>query len=338
MRESSPDVREWLHSRLFVVWDMDGGTRVAANGRRVVDGPILSLFNGHHGNRPGYWVLTDVPQYPNGFTAAEVNRELYEGLSTHRLTRSYAWDPDAADFMDHLRRAEQVGGVVRDVAYLFMTTLELNSVETSQLATGVGALTERLWRLGVRQGIATNNSIVAARSALRQHGLDDGRFAAICGRLADGSLHLKPYPDIVDQTVRQLGIPPELTGAGAFIEDSVKNVAAGRALGIPVVGITGHNPEKARQFREAGAAFTVDSVKDLWLPGRLGEARRSRSRALLRTPAKGLGTVGKLKDVPPRQPAAGDGDPGRHQPPRRSAARNPPTRRLRGPGDGPGVG
>lgn len=293
----STDVREWFHSRRFVLWDMDGPTRRASNGQLVVDGPLLSLFHGMAGNRPrplGFELYGRVvPMYPEGFVAAAVADALGGMLRGSRDGRWYKW-PTTADPFDYLRFGRHIGPEARDLANVSLTTMELSSVPTSRLATGVDRLTKRLHRLGMLQGLATNNSEFAASMILRWHGLDDGRFQTVVGRPMEGEVRLKPLPDTPLRAADNLGIRPDQRGDGVFVEDSVKNVAAGLAAGIPVLGITSHDPDKARQFLDAGAAFVIPSVRQLWIPGRAHEATALRERHLHRPATQGLRPVHHL--------------------------------------------
>lgn len=290
---NATEVQAWLHSRKFILWDMDGPTRQAGNGRLVVDGPLLSLFHGYAGNRHSplrYDIGPAVGSvvYPQGLTAPEIAQHVRWSLQNGSGSRGFTWR-ETADPFQHLHDGRAQGPVARDMANLALTQWEMAAVPASRLGTRVAALTQRLWHLGVKQAVATNNAELVAHFALARHGLDDGRFQAVVGRDIDGDLYLKPDPYALLRACAELGIADSQRSEGAFVEDSVKNVAAGLAAGVPVLGITGGDPDKARQFLEAGAQFVVPSVAGLWIAGRFDAALAAREQALgQQTAAHGL--------------------------------------------------
>ncbi|MGW0665214.1 HAD family hydrolase [Streptodolium elevatio] len=280
---NATEVQTWLHSRKFVLWDMDGPTRQSGNGQLVVDGPLLSLFHGYAGNRRSPLRYDIGPAgsvvYPQGLTAPEIARHVRWSLQNGSGSRGFTWR-ETADPFQHLHDGTAQGPAARDMANLALTQWEMAAVPASRLGTRVAAVTQRLWHLGVKQAVATNNAELVAHLALARHGLNDGRFQAVVGRDIDGDLHLKPEPHALVRACAELGIADNQRSEGAFVEDSVKNVAAGLAAGIPVLGITGGDPDKARQFLEAGAQFAVPSVAGLWIAGRFNAAAAIREQAL----------------------------------------------------------
>ena len=69
----------------------------------------------------------------------------------------------------------------------------------------------------------------------------------------------KPAPDIFLRAAELLGVPP---GECVVIEDSVAGVAAGRAAGMKVIGIT--NSVRAEHLREAHATVAdYAAIQDL---------------------------------------------------------------------------
>ncbi|MBL9175165.1 MAG: HAD family phosphatase [Verrucomicrobiales bacterium] len=91
----------------------------------------------------------------------------------------------------------------------------------------------------------SNHAVIRAvldLSDLRRH------FRAVVS--ADDVARGKPAPDIFLRAAELLGVPPQEC---VVIEDSVAGVAAGRAAGMKVIGIT--NSVSASQLREAHATL-----------------------------------------------------------------------------------
>jgi phosphoglycolate phosphatase len=118
---------------------------------------------------------------------------------------------------------------------------------------------------GVKLGVVTNKPQVATREILLHFGLTD-RLGAIVG--GDAVTHMKPAPDALFLALDQLGVEP---GQALMVGDSITDVEAARAAGIPVVLIRGGYTQAP--VEELGADLICDSLKDL--PAALNELQKA---------------------------------------------------------------
>ncbi|HEX8384046.1 MAG TPA: HAD-IA family hydrolase [Sphingomonas sp.] len=105
------------------------------------------------------------------------------------------------------------------------------AVLTGPFPGALDALDE-LARRGVALGIVTNKNERLARLLLGELGLTD-RFASIVGGDTLGPGRAKPLPDLVHLMVERCG-----DGRAAFVGDSIYDVTAGRAAGLPTVAVS----------------------------------------------------------------------------------------------------
>ena len=109
---------------------------------------------------------------------------------------------------------------------------------------------------GYRVAIVSNNAVDAVESYLRGHNLlrhIDGLAARVDGM----NPHLlKPNPFLLECGLTAAG--GEKTGA-IFVGDSVTDVEAGRAAGIPTIGYA-NKPGKQERLTEAGADVVIATM------------------------------------------------------------------------------
>ncbi|WP_375402609.1 HAD-IA family hydrolase [uncultured Sphingomonas sp.] len=105
------------------------------------------------------------------------------------------------------------------------------AVLTRPFAGTLDALDE-LKRRGVALGIVTNKNKRLARLVLGELGLT-ARFASIVGGDTLGPGRSKPAPDLLHLMVERCG-----GGRAAFVGDSIYDVEAGRAAGLPTVAVS----------------------------------------------------------------------------------------------------
>lgn len=98
-------------------------------------------------------------------------------------------------------------------------------------AADLPVVLQALRDLGLRLGVATNDSERAARAHLAAHGVD-GLFDFIAG--ADSGHGAKPAPGMLLAFTRHHGLTP---GAVAMVGDSLHDLAAGQAAGMVPVGV-----------------------------------------------------------------------------------------------------
>jgi phosphoglycolate phosphatase len=122
------------------------------------------------------------------------------------------------------------------------------------LFEGIAETLRTLKGAGLRLGIATNGSGVAARGLMAVHRLE-GLFEVFVG--ADMVEEGKPDPEMILLSCKMAGIPPSKT---VYVGDSPADMMAGRAAGCSAVIAVNHlEDEKLTGL----ADFSTASVADL---------------------------------------------------------------------------
>ncbi|RMD79811.1 MAG: phosphoglycolate phosphatase [Gammaproteobacteria bacterium] len=120
-----------------------------------------------------------------------------------------------------------------------------------------------LHRAGIPLGCVTNKPAAFTRPLLEALGLAPWLQVVVAG---DETAHQKPHPEPLLEAARRAGARP---GASLLVGDSVNDVEAARAAGMPVVAVSyGYN--HGRDIREARPDAVVDSLAEL--PALLGLA------------------------------------------------------------------
>ncbi len=125
----------------------------------------------------------------------------------------------------------------------FLTYYGDHLTDNSYLFPGVVAALDRLEAEGFRLAVCTNKVEAHAVALLAALGLGD-RFATIVGK--DTFAFSKPDPRHITATVERAGGHPR---HAVMVGDSKADVAAAKAAGIPVVGVTfGYTPVPMRDL------------------------------------------------------------------------------------------
>ena len=125
----------------------------------------------------------------------------------------------------------------------------------SHLFPGAIAAIDALRGRGVNCAVVTNKRESFTRELLRRFQLVD-RFACVIGGDTLGTGRAKPKPDMVLAMIEQCG-----GGRAAFVGDSIYDVAAARAAGVPVVACSfGYSQTPAAQL---GADAVIDGFDRL---------------------------------------------------------------------------
>jgi phosphoglycolate phosphatase-like HAD superfamily hydrolase len=95
------------------------------------------------------------------------------------------------------------------------------------------------------------------------------RLTGVFGRSRDTVADLKPAPDLVLRALASAGVDPP---GAVFVGDSVTDVLAGTAAGVPVVGLH-EAADRRAELAAAGAVAVVADIADL-----LDESREPGSR------------------------------------------------------------
>ncbi|WP_375427048.1 HAD family hydrolase [uncultured Sphingomonas sp.] len=128
------------------------------------------------------------------------------------------------------------------------------AVSTRPFPGTLDALDE-LARRGVALGIVTNKNERLARLVLGELGLTP-RFASIVGGDTLGPGRAKPAPDLLHLMIERCG-----GGRAAFVGDSIYDVEAGRAAGLPTVAVA--FGFLAGSVEELGADAVIDGYVEL---------------------------------------------------------------------------
>lgn len=99
--------------------------------------------------------------------------------------------------------------------------------------------------------IVTNNSPECVARFLERWGL--GGFAPVVGRRSDRLAQMKPAPDYLTEALALLSAE---AGRARFVGDSLSDVQAGKAAGVPVVGFA-KNASRAEALASAGAVSVI---------------------------------------------------------------------------------
>ncbi|WP_299520790.1 HAD family phosphatase [uncultured Serinicoccus sp.] len=144
-----------------------------------------------------------------------------------------------------------------------VTELELDAASRVSPRPGALALIDRTLERGASFAVVTNNTPeVVSRVLDRARPGTSGRLHVV-GRSAGHVRDLKPEPDLLLRAMRLLGARPE---ESVFLGDSVTDVQAGQASGVPVVGVA-EEESRRQELLAAGAVGAVAGV-DALVPAR----------------------------------------------------------------------
>lgn len=225
---------------------MDARALVVGAGLLLVDfdGPLARLFPG------GGWLEV----------SARVREEAGR-LGGPELLGAVADEPDHVQVLRTVAgRAPEHVAPLTDLA----TRLEVQSARTVGPATHAIAFLEDALARGAAVAVVTNNAPEVVRMVLdrARPGLTD-RLAAVLGRRPERLADLKPSPAMLLTALVLTGVRP---GAAVFLGDSVTDVQAGSAAGVPVVGVA-EEVSRRHELVAAGAVAAVPDVGHLLAPG-----------------------------------------------------------------------
>jgi phosphoglycolate phosphatase-like HAD superfamily hydrolase len=137
---------------------------------------------------------------------------------------------------------------------------EVEAAASVGLLAGVGTTLRRLREQGIPVAVVSNNPTDAVWQALKANQVE-GLVPAVLGREPGGDLkRLKPSPAMLRQALSMLDRAPE---RAVFAGDSVTDMAAAQAAGVPAVGVLGHSRARRSQLTAAGARWVVPGFADL---------------------------------------------------------------------------
>ena len=137
---------------------------------------------------------------------------------------------------------------------------ELAAAESARLLTGVETTLRRLRDLRIEVAIISNNATEAIYRALKANRME-GFVTKVFGREPGCDLAaLKPSPTLLCNALSELGVASD---RALFAGDSITDMVAGRAAGIPTVGVLGHSRDGREALIAAGAVQVVATFADL---------------------------------------------------------------------------
>jgi HAD superfamily hydrolase (TIGR01509 family) len=156
-----------------------------------------------------------------------------------------------------LEVATQIPGAV-DVVEEALTRAEVQAVASAQITSGVTDLIDRVTGRGQQWAVVSNNSAESiAQFCTRK---DFARTPCLIVGRAKGEPHLmKPNPFALHRALEILGTPAR---DAVFVGDSVSDIQAGRAAGIPTIGYA-NKPTKPKLLSTALADVVVTSMDAL---------------------------------------------------------------------------
>jgi HAD superfamily hydrolase (TIGR01509 family) len=123
---------------------------------------------------------------------------------------------------------------------------------------GIPELIGQLRERGHRLVVVTNNGADPVSEFIEHHDLAHD-LDAVIGRDPHHPELLKPAPESITRALVLLDVPAEAT---VFVGDSITDVLAGQAAGVPVIGYA-NKPGKDQRLRDAGADAIITAMGDL---------------------------------------------------------------------------
>lgn len=219
---------------------MSSAAELVAQARVVLldfDGPVCSVFAGYPAERAVSATLRALEAA--GF---EVRPEWLNREDPHRL------------LVDVMAQTPEAAGVVEDA----LTLAEVHAVDSATITVGVTDLIDQVTGAGCRWAVVSNNSHASiARFCDRE---DFARTPSLIVGRPQGEPHLmKPNPFTLACALERLRIQAK---DAVFIGDSVSDIQAGKAGGMPTIGFA-NKPAKPKLLTAALADAVITSMYDL---------------------------------------------------------------------------
>lgn len=211
----------------FVLWDFDG--------------PICRLFAGHKAD----------------FVATELVRWLDGSGWRHVLTHEERQLTDPYEVLRAVARRHPGSDLVAELEAR-LTREELRAASSAWPTAHADRLVRAWAARGARLAVTTNNSPAAARTYLRQRGLESCFGPHIYGRVQDPGL-LKPHPHSLRQALAALGADPS---DALMVGDGPSDLLAAQRAGVAFIGYA-RNDRKEKLLREAEAQHIVLSLSEV---------------------------------------------------------------------------
>ncbi|HEY0805278.1 MAG TPA: HAD hydrolase-like protein [Pseudonocardiaceae bacterium] len=162
------------------------------------------------------------------------------------------------DPFDVLRYARTCSTTTRQLVERELRHQELAAIDTATETPGIRDVLQSLTITGHILTIVTNNAADAVGAYLGRH--EFGRHVAeVSGRHSEEWTPLKPDPFLVRQAMWFLDTTPDRC---CMIGDSVTDIQAGHALGVPVIAYA-HEPEMRSLFAPHKPDAVIDHMTEL---------------------------------------------------------------------------
>jgi len=201
------------------------------------DGPICSVFAG----------------YPSAHAVTATLRALEAAGFEVRPQWLKLEDPHQL-LVEVADQIPEAIGIAEDA----LTRSEVHAVESAQITVGVSDLIDQITDRGQQWAVVSNNSAESiGRFCVRK---DFARTPSLTVGRPKGEPHLmKPNPYALRHALEILRTPAR---DAVFIGDSVSDIQAGRAVGIPTIGYA-NKPAKPKLLEAALADVVITSMDDL---------------------------------------------------------------------------
>jgi HAD superfamily hydrolase (TIGR01509 family) len=201
------------------------------------DGPICSVFAGYPSVRAVSATLRALEA-----SGLDICPEWLSLEDPHRLLAEVA------------TRIPEAVGIAEDS----LTRSEVHAIDSAQITDGVKDLIDQITGRGQQWAVVSNNSQESiAQFCIRE---DFARTPSVTVGRPKGEPHLmKPDPFTLQRALELLDAQ---ASDAVFIGDSVTDIQAGKALGIPTVGYA-NKPSKPRLLEAALADAVITSMHDL---------------------------------------------------------------------------
>ncbi|MFF2745121.1 HAD family hydrolase [Kitasatospora sp. NPDC058048] len=199
------------------------------------DGPVCSVFA--------------------GLPAPEVARRLREDrLATGEPVLAGA--EEESDPLALLRLISEARPDLTESTDAELAALETEAVRVARATPGGESVLQACARSGRLVSVVSNNAGVAIEAYLAERGLS--RYVAgVFGRTPGDPSSMKPNPRLLLEAMEAAGTAP---GHCIFIGDAARDVEAGEAAGVPMIGYA-NKPGKDVNLAAAGAVVIADSME-----------------------------------------------------------------------------
>lgn len=199
------------------------------------DGPICAVFAGYRAHEVAAQIMKHAANAGIVLRPADPD----DPISVFKATTGM--DPDAIAAVQDALVAEESKALSRTAPH-----------------PGIPELVHQLRAAGHRLVVVTNNGADPVSEFIEHHDLAHD-LDAVVGRDPHRPELLKPAPESITRALVLLGVPAE---AAVFVGDSITDVLAGHAAGVPVIGYA-NKPGKDQRLRDAGADAIITAMGDL---------------------------------------------------------------------------